>query len=256
MANTTTDCGQWINAFTGGWSFVQYQNNGTNKFIQGYRDADALYHIAPGDSLATNTGLNMSSAGRINIGGNSFNGLLTLQGSHISGYGLLNLESTDSCLISMNSSSTYDVRIRYKYQSSDQWYVGMADNTSFKWINASGSTVSLSLTQAGTLTAAGDVVAYSDVRLKADINTIDDALNKVLSLRGVYYTRLDLEDKSRKIGVIAQETEKILPELITVSSDGILGVSYGNMSGVFIEAFKEQQKQIEELKSIVNNITK
>jgi chromosomal replication initiation ATPase DnaA len=112
------------------------------------------------------------------------------------------------------------------------------------------------LDTSGNLTATGDVIAYSDERLKTNIETITGALDKVMSLRGVSYNRIDTEDKSRKIGVIAQETEKILPELITVSSDGILGVSYGNMSGVFIEAFKEQQKQIEELKSIVNNITK
>jgi hypothetical protein len=254
ISNTAADAGQWINGGTGAWSFIQYSNLGTNKFIEGYRDADALYHIAPGASLATNTGLNMNSGGRIHIGGNSFTGLLTISGAHPGGFGMLRLISSDVCIIDMDSQS-YDNRLRHKINGVDTWFIGMLDSTTIKWTD-SGNNAKLTLTTGGTLTATADVVAYSDVRLKADINTIDDALNKVLSLRGVYYTRIDLEDKSRKIGVIAQETEKILPELITVSSDGILGVSYGNMSGVFIEAFKEQQKQIEELKSIIDALTK
>jgi hypothetical protein len=168
LSNTASDCGQWIEGGGGGWSFIQYRNNGTDKFIQGYRDADSLYHIAAGASLSTNTGFNMNSSGRINFGGSSFNGLLTLQGAHIGGYGLLNLESSDPCLISMNSSSTYDVRIRYKYQSVDQWYVGMIDNTTFKWQNAASTTVAY-LTQAGDFYVAGSAVyaggvSYSGVQ--------------------------------------------------------------------------------------------
>jgi hypothetical protein len=168
LSNTATDCGQWINAGTGGWSFIQYRNNGTDKFIQGYRDADALYHIAAGASLSTNTGFNMNSAGRIAIGGSSFTGLLTISGAHPSGYGLLNLESSDACLIALNSSTSYDVRIRYKYQSVDQWYVGLADNTTFKWQNAAGTTMA-SLTQAGDFYVAGTAVyaggvSYSGVQ--------------------------------------------------------------------------------------------
>jgi hypothetical protein len=247
MANTASDCGQWINAGVGGWSFVQYQNNGTNKFIQGYRDADTLYHIAPGDSLATNTGLNMNSGGRIHIGGNSFTGLLTISGAHPSGYGMLRLISSDAVLLDMDS-QTYDNRLRHKINGVDTWFIGMQDSTTIKWTDG-GNNAKLTLTTGGTLTATADVVAYSDIRLKADINTIDDALNKVLSLRGVYYTRIDLEDKSRKIGVIAQEIQKIIPEVINESSDGTLGVAYGNIVGVLIEAIKEQQQQINELKN-------
>ena len=58
----------------------------------------------------------------------------------------------------------------------------------------------------GNLTMAGDVTAYSDARVKENVKTIENALEKVLALRGVSYTRIDSEDKKTKIGVIAQET--------------------------------------------------
>jgi hypothetical protein len=109
----------------------------------------------------------------------------------------------------------------------------------------------------GTFTASGDVVAYSDKRVKENIITIDNALSKVLSLRGVYYNRTDKDNKSQKIGVIAQEIQEVLPQVVFEQpEDGMLGVSYGNITAVLIEAIKEQQTQIEELKTIINALTK
>ena len=94
----------------------------------------------------------------------------------------------------------------------------------------------------GTITAGGDITAFSDERLKSDIETIDNALDKVMNMRGVSYTK----QAEKGIGVIAQEIEKVLPEVVT---DGeYKSVAYGNIVGVLIEAIKEQQKQIDELK--------
>ena len=107
---------------------------------------------------------------------------------------------------------------------------------------------------AGTFTATGDVVAYSDVRVKENIQDIDNALDKVTQLRGVKYNKIGSNEKS--IGVIAQEIQKILPEVVREDQDGMLGVSYGNITAVLIEAIKEQQKQIDELKAQLNGITK
>ena len=93
----------------------------------------------------------------------------------------------------------------------------------------------------GTL-SAGEVTATSDERLKSDIQTIDNALDKVMNMRGVSYTK----QAEKGVGVIAQEIEKVLPEVVT---DGeYKAVAYGNIVGVLIEAIKEQQKQIDELK--------
>jgi hypothetical protein len=119
------------------------------------------------------------------------------------------------------------------------------------------------LDMSGNMTVAGDVTAYSDARVKTNIKTIENALDKVLNLRGVSYTRTDSEDNKTKIGVIAQETLPIVPEVVNQDNDGMYNVSYGNFGGLFIEAFKEQQKQIKaqseqisELKYIIDGLTK
>jgi hypothetical protein len=106
----------------------------------------------------------------------------------------------------------------------------------------------------GNLTASGDITAYSDVRVKENIFTINNALSVIQKLRGVRYNRIDIENKKTKIGVIAQETELVLPEVVDKDSTGMYNVSYGNMAGLFIEAIKEQQTQIESQKSEIEEL--
>ena len=110
----------------------------------------------------------------------------------------------------------------------------------------------------GTVYATSEVYAYSDRRKKKDIVTVDNALNKVLQLRGVYYKRTDnpvmnneeWDPNQQHIGVIAQEVEPILPEVVTYNKEqDEYGVSYGNFSGLFIEAFKDMKAEIDALKA-------
>ena len=101
----------------------------------------------------------------------------------------------------------------------------------------------------GNLTASGNVTAYSDITLKDNIETIPDALDKVSQIRGVTYNRKDLEDKPRHAGVIAQEVEKVLPEVISTDEDGIKSVAYGNLVGLLIESIKELKSEVDELKT-------
>ena len=105
----------------------------------------------------------------------------------------------------------------------------------------------------GTIRATGDVIAYSDARVKDNVLPIENALEKVISLRGVSYTRKDTDDKSRKLGVIAQELLPIIPEVVSKDQHGNYSVAYGNIVGLLIEAIKEQQQQIEELKYLLEN---
>ncbi|MBK8808401.1 MAG: tail fiber domain-containing protein [Bacteroidales bacterium] len=90
----------------------------------------------------------------------------------------------------------------------------------------------------------------SDARWKTNINTINNALDAVLSMRGVTYEwkKDEFKDKNfssgTQIGLIAQEVEKVLPELVNTGADGYKAVEYANIVAVLIEAIKEQQKQI------------
>ena len=110
------------------------------------------------------------------------------------------------------------------------------------------------LDMSGNMTVAGDVTAYSDARVKENVKTIENALDKTLALRGVSYNRTDSEDVRTKIGVIAQETLEVVPEVVNQDNDGMYNVSYGNMTALLIEAIKEQQAQIEDLKSEIKKL--
>ena len=101
---------------------------------------------------------------------------------------------------------------------------------------------------AGDFTASGNITAYSDITLKDNIETIPDALDKVSQIRGVTFDRNDLEDAPRQTGVIAQEVEKVLPEVVSENEDGLKTVAYGNIVGLLIESIKELKIEIEALK--------
>jgi hypothetical protein len=130
---------------------------------------------------------------------------------------------------------------------------GSLTNTSGNLIIKSGTTTAATfsganVTFAGTLasgaiTSSGDVTAFSDMRIKHDIETIEGALDKVSDMRGVYFKRNNGEAGT---GVIAQEIENILPEVV---KDGeYKSVAYGNMVGILIEAIKELKAEVEKLK--------
>jgi hypothetical protein len=121
------------------------------------------------------------------------------------------------------------------------------------------------LTTAGNLWIAGSLTQGSDVRFKKDISELSNSgsvLEKLKKLRGVYYKLNDLakkfgyNDDQRHIGIIAQEIEKEFPELVSEwEQDGIKykAVDYSRLTAVLLEAIKEQQKEIEELKEILNS---
>ena len=94
----------------------------------------------------------------------------------------------------------------------------------------------------GDFTATGNITAYSDERLKENIATIDNALDKVSKMRGVMFTK----DGELSSGVIAQEMEQVAPEL--VKEGEFKSVAYGNTIGYLIEAIKELKAEINELK--------
>lgn len=94
--------------------------------------------------------------------------------------------------------------------------------------------------------ALGKALPSSDERLKNNIHTITNPIEKVSALRGVSFEYKETGQK--QIGFIAQEIEKIIPEVVGENPDGYKGVQYQNVVGLLVEAIKEQQKQIDELR--------
>ena len=132
-------------------------------------------------------------------------------------------------------------------------------NVGIRWYTANAE--DMRLTDAGDLHVDGNITAYSttisDERLKTDITTVDNALEKIKQIRGVEFTRI--KDGKRSAGVIAQELEVVLPQAITESALPYEAdtetlyktVDYDAIHALLIEAIKEQQTQIETLMDMV-----
>lgn len=116
------------------------------------------------------------------------------------------------------------------------------------------------LTVNGNGSFTGDVVAYSssDKRLKDNVKPIENALDKVIAIGGYEFDWNDNQEvyEGHDVGVIAQEVEEVLPEVVETRKDGYKAVKYEKMVPLLIEAIKDQQKQIEELKALLNGSTK
>ena len=118
------------------------------------------------------------------------------------------------------------------------------DDIIFRDGNSSNATRFTFDTSSGNFTATGNITAYSDAALKSDITTIDNALEKVSNMRGVFFNK----DGERGTGVVAQEVQKVIPEAVFEGGE-YLSVAYGNLVGVLVEAIKDLKTQVEELKN-------
>jgi len=119
--------------------------------------------------------------------------------------------------------------------------------------NDGGSAITaltIDMSGAGAATFNNDITAFSDRRLKTDIEPITNALPKVMRMQGVHYKRNDVDDAKEQIGVIAQDMETIVPEVVLTADDEMQtkSVDYGKLCAVLIESIKELKAEIDELK--------
>ena len=125
-------------------------------------------------------------------------------------------------------------------------------------VNSAYNAVLFTFTQGGDFTAVGNVTAYSDRKLKDNFEPISDAVNKVLQLNGVTFTRIDKDDTTQRYaGLIAQDVESVLPEAVqkndTMSYGEVLSVDYNATIALLVEAIKEQQAHINRLEQQINS---
>lgn len=139
----------------------------------------------------------------------------------------------------------------------NDWILQRDENGAMRFYANASNTVTVTtsgLSVTGAITASGDITAFSDARVKENVETLPNALESVKQMRGVTYNKIGEEKQS--VGVIAQELEEVVPQLVHTDEDGMKSVAYGNITAVLIEALKEQQAQIEELKSRLDGLTK
>jgi hypothetical protein len=180
-----------------------------------------------------------------------------VSGSSQINLGSVNGNSTSNVTEGTNLYYT-DARVKTKLNAegvvSGSAQVTLASTTGFgTYINQ--AVLTTSAVTFASVSATGDVVAYSssDRRLKDNIKNIENPIEKVQQLNGVTWewnsNADELQQSLPTVGVIAQEVEEVLPQLVHNRENGYKGVDYAKLTGLLIEAIKEQQKQIDELKS-------
>jgi polygalacturonase len=172
------------------------------------------------------TGLSTSLAGKAPISSPTFTGTVTTTSK-------TNFGSTSSYI-----HDALDANWGLLYKPSQNGTIG-----AHGFLNAAGSNLAR-IDSSGNIVATGNVTAYSDERLKSNIKTIENALEKVSQLRGVSFEK----NGENEIGVIAQEVQEVLPQIVREKGDGYLGVDYEKIVALLIEGVKYQQGEIEELK--------
>ena len=125
--------------------------------------------------------------------------------------------------------------------------VGYPDDFTLESINSNVLTVG------GSVYATHDVSTDSDISYKYNLEKMEDVRYKVEQLNGYTFQRNDTNDNRRYCGLIAQEIEKVIPEVIVKKHDGKMRVLYNNLAGLFVECFKDLYKEIDELKKEVRN---
>lgn len=137
----------------------------------------------------------------------------------------------------------------------DDWHINASYLTSSVKVGIKREPQSYEFEVQGTMAATADVIAYmsSDKRLKDNIKPIENPIDKIKQIGGYSFDWNDKQDiyKGSDFGVIAQEIEKVLPSLVQDREDGYKGVKYDKIVSLLIEAIKDQQKQIDELKKLI-----
>ena len=97
---------------------------------------------------------------------------------------------------------------------------------------------------------------FSDRKLKKDIVEIENPSEKLEHLNGYYYYWKEGSDKTRQVGVIAQEVEEVLPEIVSTDAEGIKSLDYSKLTPLLIEVLKEQQEIIKKLEARIDALEK
>lgn len=205
-------------------------------------------NVSMSGSLTVSSSINASSittSGTGTFGGLSVNsGQFTASSGSVTSNGAITINYSSDGALTLNSGGNINA---IKIMDGSSMRCSLGANSSYPFLlSKSIGTQILYADNSGNFTATGNITAYSDARLKENVKTIMDAVGIVRSLRGVRYDRIDTGEAG--IGVIAQETQKIVPEVVK-DVDGTLTVAYGNLVGVLIEAIKELSDRVRKLEN-------
>lgn len=259
-----------VGSSTGGGGLIYSGNSSSNySFVVGDYATNTNFHVR-GDGVTYmrgNVGIgttNPEAPLNLSPGSGAASGNVALRFGGPANYPSLELGTVDN----------YDAMIR-TYGNDLKIYSGhwrtigatSSENHSiFFYTSKNGSTnwssPKMKLDPDGVLTVISDVIAYgspSDIAFKTNIKPLEGALDKVMKLQGVSFTWKEDTDTNKMVGIkddlgfIAQEVQEVLPDLVRKNDDGLLSLRDKGIIPILVEAIKEQQRQIDELKYLLQN---
>jgi len=237
-------------------SYIKLGANSDSLRITNNTDAADLVTI----TNAGNVGISNTSPGDAYDAGSWFTAKGLTIGNDTSTAGLQIVSSSTSTLSAIRfgdgASSLYDQGFINYNHSTDRMAFGANRNTTITLTSTNNCLIGTTsdngerLYVSGAIRATGTITANSDITLKKNLLKIENALEKVEQINGYTYEFKE-DDSKRHAGVIAQEIQTVLPEIVNKGNDGILGVEYGNISALLIEAIKEQNIKIKNLETLL-----
>ena len=190
--------------------------------------------------------------------------MANLDKSGISSGGSITSTHVTNLYDALTGDTTYDNINLKKFNS-----LGINDDATSTKINITntglgiGVSPSTELHVSGNIFATGNITAYysSDIRLKDNVRPIEDSLFKLSKLRGVEFDwnekahELDIQ-KGHDVGLIAQEVEEVLPEVVVTRDDGFKAVRYDRVVSLLVQGINDKQKKIKDLKSDIIELKK
>ncbi len=242
-----TSSGYGVNLYSGGVQNMTWLNGSVGIGTVG---PDAKLHVAGTGKFADNVAIggNVDGNARLHIfepsnGGNT-----------------LVLDSGDKADLQFAQNGSVKYAITYvdsptnfsgESVDSNTLVIGQSNGPNKVIMSITGGTCN----NCGIVRIDGSVVSTSDVRQKKNITMLDSVLEKIKQIRGVAFNWIGEKDSDQKhLGVIAQEVEKVFPELVHTDSAGMKSVDYNGLAPVLIEAVKEQQQQIKDLQDQIKDL--
>ncbi|MFM7022060.1 MAG: tail fiber domain-containing protein [Flavobacteriales bacterium] len=256
-----------INNTGGGDPLIHFQIAGTAVYTAGVDNSDGDKFKIGTTAVETGTIFTIDGA-TVGIGTTSPTSTLTVNGNtelyqDLYIRGVLNNSSNQLRLYNNNTSTFIDFNggdlyfrdegatVQLTLQDATG-FVGIGCNNPQYALHVVGDIASSATVRTTNALVTGAITACSDIRYKKDVTALPSSLENVMKLNGVtyYWKTTEFPSKNfsaqRQIGVIAQEVEKIYPELIFTDTDGYKSVDYSKFTPILLEAIKEQQKIIDQ----------
>jgi len=236
-------------------AYTEYDNSST-LYSVGNKRADDSFSIAFGSDLDTNERFHITSTGKIGLNTNivdpftADNLVLDVGSQAGGGLTIVGTEASASLISFAHNTGSGDLQGFVSYRHQDQnLRLGASGSVQID-VTDTLTTIKSNLDVSGSINATGDITAFhsSDERLKDNISPIANANEKVKAIGGYTYEWNDKSEHNGKdVGVIAQEIEKVLPELVVDRDNGYKAVKYDKLVALLIQSNKELIKRVEDL---------